>query len=56
MQHDRAGVIGLKPFVGNGGTGDIAAQPFEFLALVGATAHARVQAEAVEVGAQTRRR
>ncbi len=37
----------LKPFVGNGRAGDIA-QAFEFIALMGAAALPRVQAEAGE--------
>ena len=52
LQHDLAGAIAFEPFVGNRGAGDIAAQAFEFLALTGATAHCRVQAQAVHVGAQ----
>ena len=50
-QHDIAGANTLEPFVGKGGTGDIAAQPFEFLALIGAAAHCGVKAEAVRIGA-----
>ncbi len=56
LQHHLASTIALEPFVGNGRAGDIAAKAFEFLALVGAIAHARVHAKAVELGAQTRRR
>jgi len=47
LQHDLAGAITLEPFVGNGGACDLAAQAFERLALTGATAHRRMQAEAV---------
>ena len=43
-EHDLAHWIALEPLVGNRRAGDIAAQPFEFLALVGATAHCRMQA------------
>ena len=42
LQHDLAGWIALEPFVGNRRAGDIAAQAFELLALMGATAHRRV--------------
>jgi hypothetical protein len=49
LQHDIAGVIAFESFVGNGGAGDIAAQAFEFLTLIGATAHRCMQAEAVRV-------
>ena len=49
LQHDIAGVIGFESFVGNGGAGDIAAQAFEFLTLIGVTAHRCMQAEAVRV-------
>jgi hypothetical protein len=37
LQHELAGAIALEPFVGNGRAGDIAAQPFEFFALMGAS-------------------
>ena len=39
LQHDLARLIALEPFVGNGWAGNIAAQAFELLALMGATAH-----------------
>ena len=51
---DLAGAITLEPFIGTGGAGDVAAQAFELLALTGAAAHGRVQAEAVRIGAQCR--
>ena len=35
--------------------GDVSAQAFEFLALLRTTAHPRMQAEAVRIGAQARR-
>ena len=38
LQHDLAGTGALEPFVGNGRAGDIAAQAFELLALMSATA------------------
>jgi len=55
LQHDLAFAIALEPFVGDRRAGDVAAQPFELLALMGATAHPGMQAEAVRVGAQGRR-
>ena len=42
LQHDVAGTGALEPLVGNGGAGDVAAQAFESLALVSATAHCRM--------------
>jgi len=51
LQHDLAGWIALEPFVGNRRAGDIAAQAFELLALMGATAYCRMQAETVRVDA-----
>ena len=42
LQHDLARWIALEPFVGNGRAGDIAAQAFELLALMGATAYRRM--------------
>ena len=55
LQHDLAGAITLEPFIGDGGARDVAAQAFELLALTGAAAHRRVQAEAVRIGAQCQR-
>ena len=52
LQHRLASTVALEPFVGNGRAGDIAAQLFECLALIGAATHRRVQAKAVRVGAQ----
>ncbi len=37
LKHDLAGPGAAEPFVAEGRTRDIAAQPFEFLALLGAT-------------------
>ena len=34
LQHDITRPIVLEPFVGDRGAGDVAAQPFEFLALM----------------------
>jgi hypothetical protein len=55
LQHDITSVSALEPFVGDRGAGDVAAQAFEFHALMGATAHPGMQAEAVRIGAQGRR-
>ena len=55
LQHDLAGAVTLEPFVGDGRAGDIAAQVLQFLALIGAPAHRRMEAKAVEFGAQVRR-
>ena len=55
LQHDIACAIALEPFVGDRGAGDIAAQAFEFLALMPAAAHPGVQAEAVRIDSQARR-
>ena len=51
MQHDIAGGSAFEPFVRNGGAGDVAAQVFEFAALMGAEPHRGMQSEAVLVGA-----
>jgi len=51
LEHDLACAIALEPLVGNGRAGDIAAQAFELLALMGVTAYCRMQAEAVRVDA-----
>ena len=47
--------IALEPLVGNRRARDVAAQAFEFLALIRTTAHCGVQAEAVRFSAQVRR-
>ena len=52
LQHD---IPALESLVGDRGASDVAAQAFEFLALMRATAHRGVQAEAVRIGAQRRR-
>ena len=44
-----------KADVGDRGAGDVAAQPFEFLALMRATAHPGMQAKAMRLDAQRRR-
>ena len=52
IRYDLTRVFSLEAFIGNGRARDVAAQVFELLALIGATAHRRVQAEAVKLGAQ----
>ena len=42
LQHDLACWIAVEPFVSNRRAGDIAAEAFERLALMGATAHCGV--------------
>jgi hypothetical protein len=42
LQHDLARWIAFEPFIGNGRAGDIAAQAFELLALMGATTYCRM--------------
>src|SRR3954466_4109310 len=51
LEHDLACAIALEPLIGNGRAGDIAAQAFELLALMGVTAYCRMQAEAVRIDA-----
>jgi hypothetical protein len=51
LEHDLSGSIAREPFVGNRRAGDVAAQAFELLALMGATAYCRMQAETVRVDA-----
>ena len=41
LQHDLAGPGAAEPFVAEGGTGDVAAQPFKFLALGNERTHWR---------------
>jgi hypothetical protein len=52
LQHDITSASALEPFVGDRRAGDVAAQAFEVLALMRATAHRGMQAEAVRIGAQ----
>ena len=47
MQHDVACAVAFKPFVGNRRTGNVTAQTFELMALMGGTVDVGVQAEAV---------
>src|SRR3954452_2087428 len=49
LQHDLASAVALEPLVGNRRAGDVAAQAFELLALMGVTAYCRMQAETVRV-------
>src|SRR5689334_7462729 len=51
LEHDLAGWIAFEPLVGNRRAGDVAAQAFELLALMGVTAYCRMQAETVRVDA-----
>ena len=51
LEHHLACGVGLHPFVGQCRAGDVAAQLFQRLALVGAAAHGGVQAETLNVGA-----
>src|SRR5262249_32729913 len=46
-----AGAVTLETFVGDGRPGDIAAELLQFCTLIGAPAHRRMEAKAVEFGA-----
>jgi hypothetical protein len=46
LQHDIAGAVTLEPFIGDRRAGDIAAEMLQLLALIGALAHRRMEAEA----------
>jgi hypothetical protein len=48
-EHYLPGTVECKAFVGHGGAGDIAAQVFEFLPLMGGAAHLGMEAKAVLV-------
>ena len=52
LQHDVACAVAFKPFVGNRRTGNVTAQTFELMALMGGTVDVGVQAEAVFGGTQ----
>ena len=52
VQYDLAGAITLEPFVGDGRSGNVAAEVFQFQTLIGAPAHRREEAKAVRVGTQ----
>jgi hypothetical protein len=55
LQHDLAGAVTPEAFISDCRARDVAAQVFEFFALISAAAHGCVQAEAVRVGAQSGR-
>lgn len=52
LEHHLPRVVHAQPLVGDGRARDVAAQVLKLAALLGGTAHPRVQAEAVGVGAQ----
>ena len=52
LQHNINHAIVVEPLVGNRRALDVATPPFEFLALMRATAHRGVRAKAVRIGAQ----
>jgi len=47
LQHDITGTIAFEAFVGNGWTGNVSAQVFEFLALMGGAADLSMEAKAL---------
>jgi hypothetical protein len=47
LQHDITGTIAFEAFVGNGWTGNVSAQVFEFLALMGVAADLGMEAKAL---------
>ena len=49
LQHDITGTTALEAFVGNGWTGNVSAQVFEFLALMGGAADLGMEAKALLV-------
>ena len=51
LQHDIAGTVECQAFVGNGGTGDVAAQVLQLFALMGGAAYLGVEAKALCVDA-----
>jgi hypothetical protein len=48
-EHHLPGPIEYKTFIGDGGAGDVAAEVFEFLPLMGGTAHLGMEAKALLV-------
>ena len=52
LQHDLAGAVTFEPFVGDGRSGDIAAELLQFFTLIGAPAHRRMEAKAVRIDPQ----
>jgi len=53
LEHDLPGRVGLHALVGQSGARDVAAQLLQRLAVVGTAAHGGMQAEALDVGAQS---
>ncbi len=53
LQHDMTGTIAFEAFVGNGWTGNVSAQVFEFLALMGGAADLGMEAKALLVDTAT---
>ncbi len=51
LQYDIVGAVEFEPFIGDGGTGNVAAQLFELIALTSGAAHFGVGAEPLLVGA-----
>ena len=49
LQHQITSAVSIKPFVGNRWSGDIAAQTFQFMALVHGAADLGMQAKALRV-------
>ena len=50
LEHDLSCAVALHAFVGQRRAGDVAAQLLQRLAVIGAAAHRRVQAETLLVG------
>jgi hypothetical protein len=46
-QHDIAGTIEFEPFIGDGGTGDVAVKLLQFFVLIHGAAHLGVEAESL---------
>jgi len=53
LENDLSGGVGLHALLGQGRTRDVAAQLLQRLAVVGAAAHGGVEAEDLDVGAQS---
>ena len=52
LVHDLASLVGRQPFVGDGGSGDVATELLELVALIGLTAGGRVERKARLFGEQ----
>jgi hypothetical protein len=52
LEHHLPRAVHTQPFVGDGRARDLAGELFKLTALIGLTAHPRMQAETVGVGAQ----